>query len=251
MSPSGGVRYRLIDTISEATQGLVNNRLVSSGDNAATQSLRVTGSRITTRTACNIRPGVFRRATSPLSPRHIRTFCLDNYSQDAVIAATCQQSDSCSPAIEAPCYRRPSMSRCSRLRAVSTPSQRLGRLRHRLCRIRPALGRLAIFQPDAKYGARLRQTGLRQQARLLQENPPPARSRQSHDESFPFAVFPLIQIAVFMHLVGVKGRNSDPDLLSGSDASKLPPNRAVRWVSGLNLRKINLGPPITGNCVID
>jgi FAD/FMN-containing dehydrogenase len=43
--PMNGVRYRLIDTISEATQGLVNNRLVSAGDNAATQSLRIKGSK--------------------------------------------------------------------------------------------------------------------------------------------------------------------------------------------------------------
>lgn len=36
--PIAGVRYRLIDEISKATQGLVNNRLVSHGSNSATQS---------------------------------------------------------------------------------------------------------------------------------------------------------------------------------------------------------------------
>jgi len=35
--PVAGVRYRLIDEISQATQGLVNNRLVSSGSNSTAQ----------------------------------------------------------------------------------------------------------------------------------------------------------------------------------------------------------------------
>ena len=38
--PVAGVRYRLIDEISEVTQGLVNNRLVSSGSNATAQISR-------------------------------------------------------------------------------------------------------------------------------------------------------------------------------------------------------------------
>jgi hypothetical protein len=36
--PISGVRYRIIDEISKATQGIVNNRLVSSGSNSTTLS---------------------------------------------------------------------------------------------------------------------------------------------------------------------------------------------------------------------
>lgn len=41
--PIDSVRYRLIDTLSEATQGLVNSRLVHSGSNATSQSRRQNG----------------------------------------------------------------------------------------------------------------------------------------------------------------------------------------------------------------
>ncbi len=75
--PLSGVRYRLIDTISEATQGLVNNRLVSSGDNAATQSLRVNGSsdksRLQYSTWC------FPASDFAIVAKAYKDFCLDNY----------------------------------------------------------------------------------------------------------------------------------------------------------------------------
>ncbi len=45
--PIDSVKYRLIDSISEATQGLVNSRLVQSGSNAASQSRRKRGGRST------------------------------------------------------------------------------------------------------------------------------------------------------------------------------------------------------------
>jgi len=45
--PIQSVKYRLIDSISEATQGLVNSRLVHSGSNAASQSKRRTNKRNT------------------------------------------------------------------------------------------------------------------------------------------------------------------------------------------------------------
>lgn len=45
--PINSVKYRLIDSISEATQGLVNSRLVQSGSNAASQSRRKRGARNT------------------------------------------------------------------------------------------------------------------------------------------------------------------------------------------------------------
>jgi FAD/FMN-containing dehydrogenase len=45
--PVNSVKYRLIDSISEATQGLVNSRLVHSGSNALSQSRRRRGGRST------------------------------------------------------------------------------------------------------------------------------------------------------------------------------------------------------------
>lgn len=36
--PASGIRYRIIDEISKATQGIVNNRLVSTGSNSSTQA---------------------------------------------------------------------------------------------------------------------------------------------------------------------------------------------------------------------
>ena len=45
--PVNSVKYRLIDSISEATQGLVNSRLVHSGSNAQSQSRRKRGGRNT------------------------------------------------------------------------------------------------------------------------------------------------------------------------------------------------------------
>lgn len=75
--PMSGVRYRLIDTISEATQGLVNNRLVSSGDNAATQSLGTNGSndknRLRYSTWC------FPASDFAIVAKAYHDFCLNNY----------------------------------------------------------------------------------------------------------------------------------------------------------------------------
>ena len=45
--PIDSVKYRLIDSISEATQGLVNSRLVQNGSNAVSQSARKHGGRST------------------------------------------------------------------------------------------------------------------------------------------------------------------------------------------------------------
>ncbi len=45
--PIDSVKYRLIDSISEATQGLVNSRLVQTGSNASSQSRRKRGGRNT------------------------------------------------------------------------------------------------------------------------------------------------------------------------------------------------------------
>jgi hypothetical protein len=45
--PIDSVKYRLIDSISEATQGLVNSRLVQAGSNASSQSRRKRGGRST------------------------------------------------------------------------------------------------------------------------------------------------------------------------------------------------------------
>ncbi len=77
--PIKGVRYSLIDTISEATQGLVNNRLVSAGDNAATQSLRITGSndmsRLQYSTWC------FPASDFAIVATAYQEFCLDNYEK--------------------------------------------------------------------------------------------------------------------------------------------------------------------------
>ena len=75
--PINGVRYSLIDTISEATQGLVNNRLVSSGDNAATQSLCMNGpndaSRLQYSTWC------FPASDFAIVAKAYQDFCLKNY----------------------------------------------------------------------------------------------------------------------------------------------------------------------------
>jgi hypothetical protein len=76
--PSGSFRYRLIDGISEATQELVNNRLDSSGDNAATQSLRVTGARITS--PLQYSTWCFPATDFSVVAKAYESFCLDTYS---------------------------------------------------------------------------------------------------------------------------------------------------------------------------
>lgn len=77
--PISGVRYRLIDTISEATQGLVNNRLVSSGDNAATQSLRVIASKKANRLQYST--WCFPASDFGIVAKAYQDFCLDNYEK--------------------------------------------------------------------------------------------------------------------------------------------------------------------------
>ena len=76
--PLGSFRYRLIDGISEATQGLVNNRLVSSGDNAAAQSLRVTGARNTS--PLQYSTWCFPATDFSFVAKAYESFCLDTYS---------------------------------------------------------------------------------------------------------------------------------------------------------------------------
>jgi hypothetical protein len=76
--PIGSFRYRLIDGISEATQELVNNRLVSSGDNAATQSLRVTGAQSTS--PLQYSTWCFPATDFSVVAKAYESFCLDTYS---------------------------------------------------------------------------------------------------------------------------------------------------------------------------
>lgn len=75
--PVSGVRYRLIDSISEATQGLVNNRLVSTGDNAATQSVRAIRSHGSN--AMQYSTWCFPATDFAIVAQSYRDFCLDTY----------------------------------------------------------------------------------------------------------------------------------------------------------------------------
>ena len=77
--PISRFRYRLIDGISEATQGLVNNRLVSSGDNAATQSLRVNGLQNTS--PLQYSTWCFPATDFSVVAKAYENFCLDTYSE--------------------------------------------------------------------------------------------------------------------------------------------------------------------------
>jgi hypothetical protein len=77
--PMNRVRYSLIDTISEATQGLVNNRLVSSGDNAATQSLGVSGSQDSG--SLQYSTWCFPASDFGIVAKAYQEFCLDNYER--------------------------------------------------------------------------------------------------------------------------------------------------------------------------
>jgi FAD/FMN-containing dehydrogenase len=118
--PISGVRYRLIDSISEATQELVNNRLVSSGDNAATQSLRVNGSpgsgRLQYSTWC------FPATDFAIVAKAYHEFCLDNYRKshfrcDMPTVGFLLPRDR--SALLSPTFDEPMFA----LRAVSTPSK--------------------------------------------------------------------------------------------------------------------------------
>ena len=118
--PSGSFRYRLIDGISEATQELVNNRLVSSGDNAATQSLRVTGARITS--PLQYSTWCFPATDFSVVAKAYESFCFDTYSKTRFrcdmptvgFLLARDRSALLSPTFEDPMFA---------LRAVSTPSR--------------------------------------------------------------------------------------------------------------------------------
>jgi UDP-N-acetylenolpyruvoylglucosamine reductase len=75
--PIPGVRYRLIDGISAATQGLVNNRFVSSGNNASTQSLRVNGSHHTN--PLQYSTWCFPATDFSIVAKAYQSFCLETY----------------------------------------------------------------------------------------------------------------------------------------------------------------------------
>lgn len=74
--PIPSVRYKLIDSISEATQGIVNSRLVSNGSNAASQPHKGTsGGRCFSSTWC------FPAADFSVVVRAYRDFCEDIYAR--------------------------------------------------------------------------------------------------------------------------------------------------------------------------
>jgi L-gulonolactone oxidase len=74
--PIPSVRYQLIDSISEATQGIVNSRLVVNGNNAATsQRNGTTGSR------CFSSTWYFPAANFSVIARAYREFCEDMYER--------------------------------------------------------------------------------------------------------------------------------------------------------------------------
>lgn len=77
--PISGVRYRLIDTISEATQGIVNNRMVIAGNNAATQSLRSNTSKKANRLQYST--WCFPASDFGIVAKAYQDFCLDNYEK--------------------------------------------------------------------------------------------------------------------------------------------------------------------------
>jgi len=73
--PIPSVRYQLIDSISEATQGIVNSRLVTNGNNAASRQLKgTTGSRCFSSTWC------FPAANFSVIARAYRDFCEKIYA---------------------------------------------------------------------------------------------------------------------------------------------------------------------------
>jgi len=76
--PLPSVRYRLIDTVSEATQGLVNTRLVTAGTNAAAQSQPHRKGR---RSASYFSTWCFPAANFAMIARAYRDFCESLYAQ--------------------------------------------------------------------------------------------------------------------------------------------------------------------------
>ena len=75
--PIQSVRYKLIDTISEATQGLVNSRLVTTGSNAASQS-NPGGKRPSRR--CYYSSWCFPAANFSMVVKAYRDFCKTTYA---------------------------------------------------------------------------------------------------------------------------------------------------------------------------
>lgn len=82
--PIPTVRYRLIDSISEATQGLVNSRLVSNGSNAASQSNHHLNGGVR---GCNYSTWCFPAANFSMISKAYRDFC------EATLAATKYRCD--------------------------------------------------------------------------------------------------------------------------------------------------------------
>lgn len=70
--PMQSVRYKLIDSISEATQGLVNSRLVNTGSNAASQSNRC---KTKSRRQCYYSTWCFPAANFSMIVKAYRHFC--------------------------------------------------------------------------------------------------------------------------------------------------------------------------------
>jgi len=105
--PIPTVRYRLIDSISEATQGLVNSRLVSNGSNAASQSNHHLNGGVR---GCNYSTWCFPAANFSMIAKAYRDFCkatlaATNYRCDlpAVGYRLCQDASSLlSPSFDEP-----------------------------------------------------------------------------------------------------------------------------------------------------
>lgn len=74
--PIPSVKYRLIDSISEATQGLVNSRLVSTGTFATAQSNQRRSPR-----RCYYSTWCFPAANFSMIAKAYRDFCIDTYSR--------------------------------------------------------------------------------------------------------------------------------------------------------------------------
>jgi len=74
--PVSGVRYRLIDEISQFTQGVVNNRMVSHGSNSATQSVGGGSGRL------HYSTWLFPAADFAVVVQAYRDFCLRVHEQD-------------------------------------------------------------------------------------------------------------------------------------------------------------------------
>ncbi len=76
--PFASVRYRMIDTISEATQGIVNTQLVTSGTNAAAQSQP---HRKMSKSTSNFSTWCFPAANFSMIAMAYRDFCTSLYDQ--------------------------------------------------------------------------------------------------------------------------------------------------------------------------